>query len=192
MDFSLQGRSMNELMLIKGMFTKEFCKEVISREPTSEKIYDAKEGEEDLYGTTLDWSITDNDIIEKLDKLVLSYMKENNLNIVPLAYKHHSSIIQGSYGAIKMHIDLEWERQVDFLTHFTILTSLNGDEVEGGQLIFPRQGETYQFETGDTLVFPIGMFYPHEVLPVTNNVQRLMFKSLYVIDLEKFDQNDSL
>jgi hypothetical protein len=182
---------MNELMLIKGMFTKEFCKEVREREPISDKIYDSKEGE-GLYGTTLDWSVQDDDIIRELDKLVIKYLDDNNLNIVPINYEHHSSIIQGSYGSIKMHIDLEWERQVDFLTHFTILTSLNGDDVEGGQLIFPRQGKSFQFETGDTLIFPIGMFFPHEVTQVTNNVQRLMFKSLYVLDLKRFDNDDSL
>lgn len=178
------------MMLIDRNFCKEYCLDIISRE-AGDKKYDSKDGE-GLYGTTLDWSVRDMDIIERLDIVVEKYISTNSLFDVSLRYRHHSSIIQGSYGSIKLHIDLEWERQVDYLTHFTVLTSLNGDEIEGGQLLFPRQNKTYQFKTGDTLVFPIGLFYPHEVLAVTNDKQRLMFKSLYVLDLEKFDNDDVL
>lgn len=179
------------IMLIKNSLPKDFCKEILNRKPTSEKICDAKEGES-TFGTTVDWSIYDEDVVEIINKRVGEYIADRKLYDVPMEYYHHSSIIQESLGDLRLHVDLEWERQVDYITHFTPLTSLNGDDVEGGELYFPRQNKSFKFETGDTIIFPIGIFYPHGVTGVTNGQKRYMFKSLYTMNLLKFDEDDGL
>lgn len=77
---------------------------------------------------------------------------------------------------------------------FVCLVYLNGEELEGGQLIFPSQKRIISPEKGKALLFPCSYMYPHRVATIGKGERvflrinyKFTSKELFDFDLDNWD-----
>jgi hypothetical protein len=129
------------------------------------------------YDNTREYDIDlPDDQADKLQAVFEGYLKHNN---IPNLYTYSSNSVQYTRGDIHLHTDLEQYHDQTHLRHFSVLVSLNGDDIEGGNLILPRQGIIITPKTGMLIIFPIGVFFPHQVEPCFTDVRRYMLRPFW-------------
>lgn len=131
---------------------------------------------------TGDYSVKVNSGIKmRIHNAFRNYLKERS---VPDLYKLQNIKVQKTNGNIPRHHDLEMDKNGKYLRHFTVLVSLNGGEISGGELFFPRHGRLIKPSTGGLIIFPVGVLYPHQVLPCTTKVCRHMLEFTFSLDYD--------
>lgn len=155
------------IVAIEDALTADECSEVLELNPTHE---DALSGDYILEAP--------GHITNKIDVLFQNYLKEHG---IPNLYTRIFTRVQRTLGNIELHTDLELIST--YLRHFTVLVSLNGDDISGGELVFPKKA-VIQPRTGMLIIFPIGVMYPHQVLPCLSDVRRYMLEPVYKFDYD--------
>lgn len=160
---------MNDIITRK-ILSPEECSEVLILSGSNK---DQQTGDYDV--------ITSETIENKIKDSFHKYLKDVK---VPNLYMYKGSRIQCTNGNIPLHSDLELYRGQHYLRHFTVLVSLNGDEIEGGQLVFPTRSIVIKPETGMLIIFPIGVMFPHQVLPCYTETKRYMLEQWHYFDYD--------
>lgn len=107
------------------------------------------------------------------------YLKHYNILDI---YQYTGSKMQYTNGNIHVHCDLEQYHDQPLLRHFSVLIYLNGDDIDGGELILPRQKVVIKPKTGQFVIFPIGVFYPHLVNICYTDVKRWALRPFWLLD----------
>lgn len=179
------------------VFDADFCTKVIARH----------QGENDSYKDVVYWNGKDinpewadllPELSAKLNQCIDQYFSNFKSDL------SHREVELMGFGVMRQppgaydvhHFDTPVAIQKEKLYYrpFVCLIYLNGEELRGGQLLFPAQKKVIEPQTGKVLIFPCSYMFPHRVATLTDGVRafirvnyRFKSDSLIDIDLDNWD-----
>lgn len=176
----------------KNVFDPGFCQKVILRhQGSNDSFKDIVFWKEK--NINQDWSDLLPEIEIKLNKCIDQYFADFKSDI------SHKEVELMGFGVMRQppgaydvqHFDTPVATQNGKLYYrpFVCLIYLNGDDLTGGQLLFPAQQRVIEPELGKVLLFPCSYMYPHRVATLSNGVRAFIrvnyrFKSDSMIDMD--------
>lgn len=139
-------------------------------------------------------SLIENELKVCIDNYFSSFSKD--LNYEDLEYLGHGLIRQESGVYDVQHFDTPVVVNNDdiYLRPFVCLIYLNGEELQGGQLVFPAQKKVITPTTGKVILFPCSYLFPHFVTTLAAGERffirinyKFKSKNLIDADLDKWD-----
>lgn len=183
---------------VKNAVPLDFCKEVIKRrinhssDPFADIVYWT---DKDKHSEWSNLSLhLDNFLSSHIDKYLDQF--NSSLSHKDIEYIGFALVRQpaGAYDVQHFDTPLVVNTNSFHYRPFVCLIYLNGEEIEGGQLIFPAQSRVIGAEAGKVLIFPCSYMYPHRVATIATGERffiRLNYKfksdKLVDFDLDNWD-----
>ena len=176
---------------VKDVLTKDYCLEVINK-----RLNDDLEPYKDLVywthkNTNSDWAPLTSQLESYLKPHISKYLLQfkANLSYADIECLGFAVMRQpeGTYDSQHFDTPIVINDESSHYRPFVCLLYLNGESVEGGQLIFPAQNRIIIPETGKMLIFPCSYMYPHKVATISSGERIFIrvnykFKSEILID----------
>ena len=187
-------RNIQYIVEYKKAFSLDDCHRIIEKRVSAS---DKQPYEDIVYwkhkSKNTEWSFIVDIFLESLKPIIDQYLGQfagdldfKDLDLLGVALMRHPA---GTYDNHHFDTPVGISNNNHVYRPFVCLVYLNGEDIEGGQLVFPAQGKIIEPEGGKCVLFPCSFMFPHKVATVSSGERLFVrfnfkFKSDNLIDRE--------